>query len=242
MPTAAPHRQQSTLSSASSGNRTVRAQSHSQIISRHSSPASPSSLYNDEQQPSWGDNDAGPSDYWRRNTPSPQSLVELAPVNWRKLSDVPFDADNIENGPDDHFWPSHNIHSPEQQIENDTSTAKETDEEEYEARLQQVLDVEAAQPVSPHLSDITPDWKGEGYRKTYQDIMEASDNGVHAGSIGDEEFGRLNSPYTDDLSERTPSVKSNHMKSAQTTPATPSPSKRASFIRKFDNKEVFANM
>ncbi|KAK4684678.1 vacuolar protein sorting-associated protein 8, partial [Tremellales sp. Uapishka_1] len=124
-----PRRQSSTISSTSSGNRTIRAGDTSSPIStasglfakltgrRPSTGREAEEELDDEdaevESPSWGARvSAGPSDYWRRPaSPSPVSSdedgdgdIEGPPSGWRTLSDTPLQAGHDpEQGPSE-YW------------------------------------------------------------------------------------------------------------------------------------------
>ncbi|WVW79050.1 hypothetical protein I302_101013 [Kwoniella bestiolae CBS 10118] len=163
--------------------------------------------------------DAGPSDYWKRS-PSPSSPAGPAPINWRMPSDTPFNADDIDKGPSDHYG-----HSPAQLHPPDTLTPMQ--DKTNDGLLQNVLDDTSSptQSRSPSLVDRFPH---HGYHRTFHDIIGEKDIEVDGSSIGDEELGRIRT-HRDDYSDRTPSLTSNNLKKKPFIPS-PSPNKRASFI------------
>ncbi|WWC64174.1 uncharacterized protein I303_106782 [Kwoniella dejecticola CBS 10117] len=173
--------------------------------------------------------DAGPSDYWRRRSPSPSSQVQPAPINWRKLSDQPFDPNAIEDGPEDLFWTSQPLSRPATTREDLPMNGIENDEREYAKRLHEVMRNDLTQSRSPSIGSDLANLNGNGYNQTYGEIMGTNANGE---SIGDEEFGRLSSPRIDGMSDRTPSLSLSDTKIVvpQSSIVSPSPGKRTSFI------------
>nr|XP_019009692.1 uncharacterized protein I206_05252 [Kwoniella pini CBS 10737]OCF48473.1 hypothetical protein I206_05252 [Kwoniella pini CBS 10737] len=249
MPTKSPRRQQSTLSSASSNNRTVRAQSkcsphldsyQAANGADHQSdrPVLPAEEYNpfaewqhaeDPLQNNGGlEPEAGPSDYWKRGTPSLRSTIETAPINWRKLSDKPFDPDTVDDGPRDVFWTSHAAPLASQSLEDHPTNTNESDEYEYEKRLKEVMEHESSSTGS-RMKGTSAHANGNGYDQTFAEIIGVNGNGD---LMGEEEFGRMNSPQTDGVSERTLSITSKdpRYRISQPSNASPSAGKRASFI------------
>ncbi|WWC73237.1 uncharacterized protein I206_107203 [Kwoniella pini CBS 10737] len=250
MPTKSPRRQQSTLSSASSNNRTVRAQSkcsphldsyQAANGADHQSdrPVLPAEEYNpfaewqhaeDPLQNNGGlEPEAGPSDYWKRGTPSLRSTIETAPINWRKLSDKPFDPDTVDDGPRDVFWTSHAAPLASQSLEDHPTNTNESDEYEYEKRLKEVMEHESSSTGS-RMKGTSAHANGNGYDQTFAEIIGVNGNGD---LMGEEEFGRMNSPQTDGVSERTLSITSKdpRYRISQPSNASPSAGKRASFIQ-----------
>ena len=180
-----PERQNSTVSSASSGGRTVRAASDKGR--RPSSASQPvidagSNLFarwtgrgkneddessnNPRPAPSSGgplgesDPEAGPSDYWRR-PPSPTGSVATPPTGWKDSIQTPW-SDDPEDGPAD-VWSAYptspDVHSfPTPRLNPSAATPDaDQDEDEYHRRLR---DVFQNRPLATVVSgdDAAEDW------------------------------------------------------------------------------------
>ncbi|WRT68910.1 uncharacterized protein IL334_005892 [Kwoniella shivajii] len=249
MPPRSPRRQQSTLSSASSGARTVRPRSQSRSLSRqHSRLTNPEQL-DDCTQGAYGDTavdvshtdtlediashdpgtrvetDAGPSDYWKRQSKSPSQVI---PIDWRKLSDKPFNLDEAEDGPSDQYWPDSPRTAPPPSHQ-PAACDDGPDNAEYGRRLHDVMAQDSPPSDSPTINVNAHDWELGGYQTNYQDIIGDAENSTSPGFHDDEEFGNLNLREVQDrVSNGTPSIVST--RTTQIPLISPSPGKRTSFI------------
>ncbi|KAK8843438.1 hypothetical protein IAR55_007095 [Kwoniella newhampshirensis] len=252
-PRTGPRRQDSAVSSASSGTRTVRAASRSgrsssaasdnktasrpgsglfSLVGGTSTPKAQSDdsdeeeaggqeaegkSYDAQESPTppsgWrsrrenrtdqqeGEVEAGPSDYWKgESPPASTTQAELPSAEWRKLSDKPFHLDEVEDGPSDQYWgaktpplarPPHAVqqdedyHSLESPAMNDYFDTKE-----YERRLHEILAIDQRatngedDQLSPSVrstvdtysyhpsgTPLTDSELRKSYKETYHDTM-----------------------------------------------------------------------
>nr|XP_031862274.1 uncharacterized protein CI109_002239 [Kwoniella shandongensis]KAA5529346.1 hypothetical protein CI109_002239 [Kwoniella shandongensis] len=216
-----------------------------------------------EEQEEEEDVEAGPSDYWKRDSPLSSPLPhELPPADWRRSSDIPFNPSEIENGPSDNYWgadtpplaPPFHAGAPDTESYPDSPAINDhIDTAEYERRLHNILNnnrhtqSKADGLLSPSIQSTvdsyayhpsgSPQPDGvpkRSYRETYRDIMGTEEKSMTESGIGDEEFGVMEFPLREDMSDRTPSTTSipvSRLKDTRLTPGfTPSPNRRASFI------------
>ncbi|ORY29167.1 Golgi CORVET complex core vacuolar protein 8-domain-containing protein [Naematelia encephala] len=161
---------------------------------------------------------AGPSDYWQRSRPvSPDGFITSPPALWRELSVQPA-PQNLEMGPYDEYRPKTSDSEEASEDGSHQATKEDIDREEYDKRLQEVLndtrsihrgreglegddrdEGAGAEGISP--SHFNANGMGLAYENSYLD-----NRGEKGEGIGEEEFGVLQSPQRDDASDRTPST------------------------------------
>lgn len=195
--------------------------------------------------------EAGPSDYHERKTATPPTPTSsnLPPSGWRQPSTQLFDPDTLEEGPSD-YWgvgtppvvPPY-LHQSTPSTTTDSPVINEYDDDEYERRIRDVMTHGAQLPpgtYSPNLSvsESFPYHPSQIHRSRLHERVHL-DRKADSG-IGEEEFGQRKT-LTDDVSEATPSVASATPSKLQEQYASgfpPNPSKRMSFIRKFEAAQI----
>lgn len=195
--------------------------------------------------------EAGPSDYHERKTATPPTPTSsnLPPSRWRQPSTQLFDPDTLEEGPSD-YWgvgtppvvPPY-LHQSTPSTTTDSPVINEYDDDEYERRIRDVMTHGAQLPpgtYSPNLSvsESFPYHPSQIHRSRLHERVHL-DRKADSG-IGEEEFGQRKT-LTDDVSEATPSVASATPSKLQEQYASgfpPNPSKRMSFIRKFEAAQI----
>lgn len=195
--------------------------------------------------------EAGPSDSHERKTATPPTPTSssLPSSGWRQPSTQLFDPDALEEGPSD-YWGAGTppvvppyLHQSTPSTTTDSPVINEYDDDEYERRIRDVMthcaqstprtnspNLSVSESFPYHPSQIQGSRLHERVR-----IDRKADSG-----IGEEEFGQRKT-LTDDVSEATPSVASATPLKLQDQYASgfaPSPSKRTSFIRKFEAAQI----